>query len=198
MQFGYGHAGDGKIEHLTANKSPKWSTWLQSQKQQNDFGLLPRQVIEHYGNPSLCHILYLSSQRVLLWLRLWFFCCCFKVKLISSVALVTGLQQNDSVYIFFLILFHYSFPGGSDGKASAYNAGDPSLIRRRSSGEGNGNPLQYSCLENPMDRGAWWATVHGVAKSRKALSDFTFTYFFWFFSIIDYYKILNIVLCAVQ
>ena len=45
----------------------------------------------------------------------------------------------------------------------------------RSPGEGNGNPLQYSCLENPMDGGAWWATVHGVAKSRTQLSDFTFT-----------------------
>ena len=44
----------------------------------------------------------------------------------------------------------------------------------RPSGEGNGNPLQYSCLENPTDRGAWWATVHGVAKSRTRLSDFTF------------------------
>ena len=43
------------------------------------------------------------------------------------------------------------------------------------SGEGNGNPLQYSCLENPMDGGAWQATVHGVAKSRTQLSDFTFT-----------------------
>ena len=43
-------------------------------------------------------------------------------------------------------------------------------------GEGNGTPLQYSCLENPMDRGAWWATVHGVAKSRTRLSDFTFMY----------------------
>ena len=47
-----------------------------------------------------------------------------------------------------------------------------------SSGEGNGNPLQYSCLENPMDGGAWWATVHGVAKSRTRLSDFTFTFTF--------------------
>ena len=57
------------------------------------------------------------------------------------------------------------FPGGSDGKASVYNAGDPSSIPGwgRSPGEGNGNPFQYSCLENPMDRGAWWATVHGVA-----------------------------------
>jgi len=59
------------------------------------------------------------------------------------------------------------FPGGSEGKASAYNAGDPSLIpgSGRSSGEGNGNPLQYSCLENPMDGGACWAIVHGVSKS---------------------------------
>ena len=46
------------------------------------------------------------------------------------------------------------------------------------SGEGNGTPLQYSCLENPMGRGAWWAAVHGVAKSRTRLSDFTFTFHF--------------------
>ena len=46
-------------------------------------------------------------------------------------------------------------------------------------GEGNGIPLQYSCLENPMDRGAWWAAVHGVAKSRTRLSDFTFTFMHW-------------------
>jgi len=45
-------------------------------------------------------------------------------------------------------------------------------------GEGNGTPLQYSCLENPMDRGVWWAAVHGVAKSRTRLSDFTFTFYF--------------------
>ena len=58
------------------------------------------------------------------------------------------------------------FPGGSDGKASACNAGDLGLIPGlgRSSGKGNGNPLQYSCLENPMDREAWRATVHGFAK----------------------------------
>ena len=48
----------------------------------------------------------------------------------------------------------------------------------RSPGIGNGNPLQYSCLGNPMDRGAWWAAVHGVAKSRIRLSDFTFTFHF--------------------
>ena len=66
------------------------------------------------------------------------------------------------------------FPGSSDGKESACNVGDPSLIPRlgRSPGEGNGNPLQYSCLENPKDRGTWWATVHGVAKSQTWLNDF--------------------------
>ena len=60
------------------------------------------------------------------------------------------------------------FPGGSDGKESACNVGDQSSIpgSGRSPGEGNGNPLQYSCLENPMDGGAWWATVLGVTKSR--------------------------------
>ena len=52
-----------------------------------------------------------------------------------------------------------------------------SLIRSHF-GEGNGTPLQYSCLENPMDKGAWWAAVHGVAKSRTRLSDFTFTFHF--------------------
>ena len=67
------------------------------------------------------------------------------------------------------------FPGGSDGKGSAYNTGDPGSIpgSGRSPGEGNGNPLQYSSLENPMDGGAWLATVYGVAKSQTRLSDFT-------------------------
>ena len=67
------------------------------------------------------------------------------------------------------------FPGGSDGKVSAYNVGDLGSIpgSGRSPGEGNGNSFQYSCLENPMDRGAWWAAVHGVAKSRTQLRDFT-------------------------
>ena len=59
-----------------------------------------------------------------------------------------------------------SFPGGSDDKESTCNVGDQGLIpgSGRFSGEGNGNPLQYSCLENSMDRGAWWATFHSVTK----------------------------------
>ena len=68
--------------------------------------------------------------------------------------------------------------GGSDGKVSTCSAGDPGSIPGlgRSPGEGNGNPLQYSCLENSMDWGAWWATVCGVAKNRTRLSVFTFTF----------------------
>ena len=65
------------------------------------------------------------------------------------------------------MMTYMGFPGGPEFKASACNAGDlgsiPGLGRYR--GEGNSNPLQHSCLENPMDRGAWWATIYGVAKS---------------------------------
>ena len=64
-------------------------------------------------------------------------------------------------------------PAVSDGKASAYSVGNLGSIpgSGRSPGEGNGNPFQYSCLENPMARGAWWATVHGVVKSQTGLND---------------------------
>ena len=75
-----------------------------------------------------------------------------------------------------LLAWHFSFPGGSDGKASVRSAGDPGSIpvSRRSSGEGYGNPLQYFCLENSVEGGGWWATVHGVANIQTQLSDFTF------------------------
>ena len=80
---------------------------------------------------------------------------------------------SDDTYILGLL-------GGSEVKASACNVGDLGSIpgSGRSPGEKNGNPFQYSCLENPMDGGAWWATVHRVSKSRTRLSDFTFTYIF--------------------
>ena len=67
---------------------------------------------------------------------------------------------------------------GSDGKESTFNAGHPGSIpgSGKSPGGGHGKPLEYSCLVNPMDRGAWWTTVHGVAKSQTRLSDFTFTF----------------------
>ena len=65
------------------------------------------------------------------------------------------------------------FPGSSDTKESAYNTGDEGSIpgSGRSPGERNVIPLQYSCLENPMDRGAWWATVYGVTESQTQISD---------------------------
>ena len=65
-------------------------------------------------------------------------------------------------------MYMWGFPGGLDGKESACNAEDPGLIPRlgRSPGEGNGYPLQYSCLENSMDGEARWATIHGVSKSQ--------------------------------
>ena len=67
----------------------------------------------------------------------------------------------------------HGLPGGSAGKGSVHSAGDLGLIlgMERSPGGGHGNPLQYSCLENPMDRGAWWTIVHGVTKSWTRLSD---------------------------
>jgi len=69
-------------------------------------------------------------------------------------------------------------PGSSNNKESAFEAGEQGSIPGlgSSSGEGNGNPLQYSCLENPMDREAWQATVHGVAKSWTRLSEIVHTH----------------------
>ena len=64
--------------------------------------------------------------------------------------------------------FQQGFPGGSDGKESACNVGDPGLIpgSGRSPGEGHGYTFQYSCLENSVNRGDWWSTVHGVTKNQ--------------------------------
>ena len=69
--------------------------------------------------------------------------------------------------------YNQGFPGGSDGKESACNAGDQGSIPGlgRSPGEGNGNPLQYSCLENPMDRRVRPVTVHGFAKTETGLNN---------------------------
>ena len=77
-------------------------------------------------------------------------------------------------FFFFARVFGVGgFPGGLYGKESAYSAGALGSVPGlgRSPGERNGNPLQYSCLENPMDREAWWAIVHGVTKSQIRLSN---------------------------
>ena len=74
-----------------------------------------------------------------------------------------GRKDQDITSV---LLMAFGIPDDSDGKESACSVGDPGSIPGSgiSPGEGNGTPLQYSCLENSMDRGAWWATVHGVAK----------------------------------
>ena len=80
-----------------------------------------------------------------------------------------GKESENNIYYICVYVYrtYGNFPGGSDGKASTCNVGDLGSIPRsgRSPGEGNGNPLQYSCLGNPMDGGAWQTTVRGVAKS---------------------------------
>ena len=92
--------------------------------------------------------------------------------------LTTMKKQDSSLYLSSIPLM--GGKSGSEVKASACNAGDLGSIPGlgRSPGEGNGNPLQYSCLENPMDWGAWWAAVHRVTKSRTGLSDFSYLLIF--------------------
>ena len=82
------------------------------------------------------------------------------------VALVSVIFFNWRIVVFLLEYFY--FPGSSDGGETAHSAGDPGLIPGlgRSPREANCDPFQYSCLENPMDRGAWQATVHRVEKSQ--------------------------------
>ena len=83
-------------------------------------------------------------------------------------------RKNPIIPLFWLISqFIVYFPGSSDSKESACNAGDPDSIpgSGRSSRDGNGYPLQYSCLEISMDRGAWWAIVHEATKSQTQLSN---------------------------
>ena len=99
-----------------------------------------------------------------------------------------------------LFYWHYS----SVGKETAYSAGDPGSIPglERSPRYGNGNPLQYSCLENPMDRGAWQATVHGLASARHDLMTkppplnliklLRFFFFFSFFSVTFFIVVINL------
>ena len=85
---------------------------------------------------------------------------------IKSKVLVSSLKAAPGVEINYVDI--KGFPSGSTGKESAYNTGDLGLIPGlgKSPGEVNDNPLQYSCLENPMDGGAWWAIIHGVTESR--------------------------------
>ena len=110
----------------------------------------------------------------------------YKLNLRKGENNLTGIPNESSSFTSTHILFPHALQytpkreRGSDRKESACNAGDLGLIpgSRRSPDEGKGYPLEYSCLENPTDRGAWWATVHGVAESRTQLSD-------WHSSLLD-------------
>ena len=104
--------------------------------------------ITHIFSSAICHLIF----KKVLFIHLF-------------LSFPGGLDDKDSAF--------GDFPGSSDGKESACSAGELSSIpgSGRSPGEGNGNPLQYSCLENPMDRGIWWVTVHGVPESWTWLSD---------------------------
>ena len=88
----------------------------------------------------------------------------------KTVALTrqTFVDEVLSLHLNVLSRLVMGFPGGAEVKASACNLGDLGSIpgSGRSPGEGNGNPLQYSCLENPRDRGAWWAAIYGVTQSQ--------------------------------
>ena len=95
---------------------------------------------------------------------------------LSAVFLVLAPGSIHTQFFYYLVPpIAGGFPGGSEGKESSCNSGDLGWIPglKRSPGEGNGNPLQYSYLENPMDGGAWQAIVHGVAKSLTPLKGFT-------------------------
>ena len=93
--------------------------------------------------------------------------------------LTSAVQQSDSDIYIYIYIYIYMFPRWHSGKESPVNAGgnvrDVGLIHGlgRSSGGWHGNPLQYSCLGNSTDTGAWWATIHGVAKGWTRLSDYT-------------------------
>ena len=77
--------------------------------------------------------------------------------LLFPISLITAILEGAKQYLIVVLIY---------------------ICLMTNDGEGNGNPLQYSCLENPMDGGAWWAAVHGVARSQTQLSDFTFTFHF--------------------
>ena len=96
-----------------------------------------------------------------------------RIQLSSVKPDIKEICKNVNPISLSLIIIFLGFPGGTNGRESACNAGDVGWIPGlgTSPGGGHGNSLQYSCLGNSMDRGAWWATVHGVTKSQTQLSD---------------------------
>ena len=100
---------------------------------------------------------------------------CLSIQLPVTAKLIDELQKFSGSFFRLCYVQYRDFPGGSEGKASVYNVGEVGSIPEsgRSSGEGNCNPFQYSCLENSMDGGVWQAIAYGVTKSQRGLSHFT-------------------------
>ena len=142
------------------------------------FRVLPVDILNSGRVFPLLHILASTRYHLTFkFLLIWYVC------LESSHMVLIGVSLVQWKFTFLYVFWPYGFLFmncclrasllAQNGKESACNARDPGSIPGwgRSPGEGNGNPLQYSCLENSMDRGAWWATVYGVAKSQTRLSD---------------------------
>ena len=123
-------------------------------------------VISYVKRERKFHFLNGGTMSTLL-LLCWFI---YSITLCFGKMCILSLHNLSSFFYFFI----YSLPGGSDGKLSACSVGHTGSTPEwgSASGEGNGSPLQYSCLKNPMDRGAWWATIHGVTENRTWLSGF--------------------------
>ena len=155
---------------------------------------------EVMGLDAVILVFWMLSFKPTFWLssftffkRLFSSCLLSAIRVVSSVYLrlliflpaililaYASYRHLLNIWLMFMIFsFTFSIRYWSDSKESACSAGDSGLIPGwgRSPGEGNGNTLQYSCLENPMDRGAWWATVHGITKSQIWLSYFHFFYY---------------------
>ena len=99
---------------------------------------------------------------------------CLKLLIFLPVILIPACASSSTAFHMMYSAYILCFPGGSEVKASACNAGDLGLIPGvgRPPEERNGNLLQYPCLENPIDRGVWWATLHRVAVTHTRLSDY--------------------------
>ena len=100
----------------------------------------------------------------------------YLIVVLSFIALI--ISAVEYLFMWFLVGYYWVFPGGSDSKESSCSVRDLGSIPGwgRSLGGGCDNPLQHSCLENPMDRGAWWAIVHSITKSQTWLSDLAHTH----------------------
>ena len=123
-------------------------------------GSIPGQEVRGHRPQGMLKKLKKKKKKIYIYIYIW-----NRLEKMVDTCCLPGICNNLGSFL--------CFPGGSDGKESAYNAEGQSLIpgSGRFPGEENGYPLQYSCLENSVDRGAWWARVDGVTENQMQLSD---------------------------